>query len=115
MTLTGTAAINGTGDAGNNILTGNSGDNTLSGLDGNDTYSFVANSALRTDTITETLLGGTDTIDFTGTIAAVNVNLGITTSQTVNSNLKLILSANKDTVINYALYKFSMMCINKNS
>ncbi|MCE2700929.1 MAG: Calx-beta domain-containing protein [Nostocales cyanobacterium LE14-WE4] len=94
LTLTGTAAINGTGNAGNNVLTGNSANNTLSGLDGNDTYSFVANSALGTDTITETATGGTDTIDFTGTTAAVNVNLGVTTSQTVNSNLKLILSAN---------------------
>jgi serralysin len=94
LTLTGTTAINGTGNAGNNVLTGNSANNTLSGLNGNDTYSFVANSALRTDTITETATGGTDTIDFRGTTAAVNVNLGVTTSQTVNSNLKLILSAN---------------------
>ena len=94
LTLTGTTAINGTGNAGNNVLTGNSANNTLSGLNGNDTYSFVANSALGTDTITETATGGTDTIDFTGTTAAVNVNLGVTTSQTVNSNLKLILSAN---------------------
>ncbi|MDD1449395.1 M10 family metallopeptidase C-terminal domain-containing protein [Dolichospermum sp. ST_sed8] len=94
LTLTGTTAINGTGNAGNNILQGNSANNTLTGLNGNDTYSFVANSALGTDRITETATGGTDTIDFTGTTAAVNVNLGITTSQTVNSNLKLILSAN---------------------
>jgi serralysin len=94
LTLIGTAAINGTGNAGNNVLTGNSANNTLTGLNGDDTYSFVANSALGTDTIIETATGGTDTIDFTGTTAVVNVNLGVTTSQTVNSNLKLILSAN---------------------
>ncbi|WP_196803177.1 beta strand repeat-containing protein, partial [Dolichospermum circinale] len=94
LTLTGTTAINGTGNAGNNVITGNSVNNTLSGLNGNDTYSFVANSALGTDTITETATGGIDNLDFTGTTAAVNVNLGVATSQTVNSNLKLILSAN---------------------
>ncbi|MFN9402380.1 MAG: calcium-binding protein, partial [Dolichospermum sp.] len=37
LTLTGTTAINGTGNAGNNILTGNSTNNTLNGEDGNDT------------------------------------------------------------------------------
>ena len=36
LTLTGSALINGTGNAGVNILTGNSGANLLSGLDGND-------------------------------------------------------------------------------
>ncbi|BAY68975.1 hypothetical protein NIES23_17650 [Trichormus variabilis NIES-23] len=94
LTLTGTAAINGTGNAGNNILTGNSGNNILSGGAGNDTYAFVANAALGTDTITETATGGIDTIDFNGSTATVRVNLGVTTSQTVNNNLKLILSAN---------------------
>ncbi|MDB9450838.1 Calx-beta domain-containing protein, partial [Dolichospermum circinale] len=94
LTLTGTAAINGTGNAGDNVLRGNSANNTLTGLDGNDTYSFLANTALGTDTITETTTGGIDNLDFNGTTAAVNVNLGITTSQTVNSNLKLIISAN---------------------
>ena len=94
LTLTGTAAINGTGNAGNNVLTGNSANNTLAGLNGNDTYVFVANSGLGTDTIIETTTGGIDTIDFSGTTGAVNLNLGVTTSQTVNSNLKLILSAN---------------------
>ncbi|MBK1990919.1 M10 family metallopeptidase C-terminal domain-containing protein, partial [Sphaerospermopsis aphanizomenoides BCCUSP55] len=94
LTLTGTSAINGTGNTNNNILRGNSANNTLAGLNGNDTYGFVANSALGTDTISETTTGGIDTLDFTGTTAAVKANLGVTVSQTVNSNLKLILSAN---------------------
>jgi Ca2+-binding RTX toxin-like protein len=37
LTLTGSSAINGTGNALNNVLTGNSVNNVLSGLDGNDT------------------------------------------------------------------------------
>ncbi|MDB9491443.1 Calx-beta domain-containing protein, partial [Dolichospermum circinale CS-534/05] len=94
LTLTGTAAINGTGNANNNVLQGNSANNILTGLDGNDTYRFLANTALGTDTITETTTGGIDNLDLTGTTAAVNVNLGVATSQRVNSNLKLILSAN---------------------
>ncbi|MGB3207051.1 MAG: Calx-beta domain-containing protein [Crinalium sp.] len=94
LTLIGTSAINGTGNAGNNIITGNSANNTLAGADGNDTYSFVANTASGTDTITETTTGGTDTIDFSGTTVATNVNLGVSTSQTVNNLLKVILSAN---------------------
>ena len=94
LTLTGTSATNGTGNAGDNVFTGNSGNNTLTGLDGNDTYVFSVIGALGTDTIVETATGGIDTIDLTGTTAAVNVNLAVTTSQTVNSNLKLILSGN---------------------
>ncbi|BAY76608.1 Na-Ca exchanger/integrin-beta4 [Nostoc linckia NIES-25] len=94
---------NATGGTGNDTLTGNTLNNTLiggggndrlQGLTGNDTYSFVANTALGTDTIIETTTGGTDTINFSGTTVAVNLNLGVTTSQTVNSNLNLILSAN---------------------
>ncbi|MEH2202244.1 calcium-binding protein, partial [Nostoc sp.] len=83
-----------TGNTLNNTLIGGGGNDSLQGLAGNDTYSFFANSALGTDTIIETTTGGTDTINFSGTTVAVNVNLGITTSQTVNSNLQLILSAN---------------------
>ena len=37
LTLTGTSAINGTGNAGDNVITGNSGTNTLNGGAGNDT------------------------------------------------------------------------------
>ncbi|MGJ5632886.1 M10 family metallopeptidase C-terminal domain-containing protein, partial [Nostoc sp. CALU 1950] len=83
-----------TGNTLNNTLIGNGGNDQLQGLAGNDTYSFLANAALGTDTIIETTIGGTDTINFGGTTVAVNVNLGLTTSQTINSNLKLILSAN---------------------
>ncbi|MFM6217212.1 MAG: pre-peptidase C-terminal domain-containing protein [Dolichospermum sp.] len=37
LTLTGTAAVNGTGNAGNNVITGNAGNNTLTGGVGKDT------------------------------------------------------------------------------
>jgi len=37
LTLTGAAAINGTGNAGNNVITGNSGNNILNGGAGLDT------------------------------------------------------------------------------
>jgi cyclophilin family peptidyl-prolyl cis-trans isomerase len=47
LTLTGTTAINGTGNAVNNILQGNSGNNILSGLNGNDTlWGGVGNDTL---------------------------------------------------------------------
>jgi len=94
LKLIGTAAINGTGNAGNNVLTGNSGNNTLAGLAGNDTYSFPANTLLGTDTITETTTGGIDTLNFSGTNNQVRLNLGSITNQTVvTGNLILKLSA----------------------
>ena len=44
LTLTGTAAINGTGNAANNIITGNSANNILNGGAGNDTFNGGAGS-----------------------------------------------------------------------
>ncbi|MBD2518026.1 M10 family metallopeptidase C-terminal domain-containing protein [Nostoc sp. FACHB-973] len=94
LTLIGTSNINGTGNSGNNILTGNSGNNILAGGTGDDTYAFNASTPLGSDRIQEITTGGNDTLNFGGTSTDVRVNLGITTTQTVNSNLKLTLSAN---------------------
>jgi Ca2+-binding RTX toxin-like protein len=57
LTLTGSAAISGTGNALDNILTGNSGANTLTGGAGNDTY-VVQNAS---DTAVELAGEGTAT------------------------------------------------------
>ncbi|AFY48314.1 Ca2+-binding protein, RTX toxin [Nostoc sp. PCC 7524] len=67
LTLIGTAAINGTGNAANNVITGNSANNILDGGAGNDTLigglghdTYIVNST--TDTIIENPGEGTDTI-----------------------------------------------------
>jgi len=108
LTLTGTAAINATGNSLNNTLTGNSANNTLTGNAGNDTLNggagtdtlvggdgndtYVVDST--TDGITElsTANAGTDTVQssvtFTlATVALTNVeNLTLTGSSAINGN-----------------------------
>jgi len=59
LTLTGAAAINGTGNAAANIILGNSANNTLSGLGGNDTLNGNAgNDVLNGGTGADNMTGG---------------------------------------------------------
>jgi Ca2+-binding RTX toxin-like protein/subtilisin family serine protease len=82
------------GGAGDDILIGNAGNDTLSGNDGNDIYQFKADTALGSDTLNEATSGGNDLLDLSASTTAVTVDLASTTLQTVNANLKIMLSSN---------------------
>lgn len=81
LTLTGTGAINGTGNTLDNILTGNSGANVLTGGAGNDTYIIGTG-----DSITENAGAGTDTVQssITWTLGANLENLTLTGTTAIN-------------------------------
>ena len=81
ITLTGTAAINATGNALDNVLTGNSAANVLTGGAGNDTY--VAGAG---DTTIEAANAGTDTVQtaIAWTLATNVENLLLTGTSAVN-------------------------------
>jgi Ca2+-binding RTX toxin-like protein len=105
LTLTGTAAINATGNNLNNILTGNSGSNILNGGEGadsmtgaggNDTY-IVDNIG---DVITEGSSGGTDAVQssVTYTLASNVENITLTGTSAINATgntLANILTGNE--------------------
>jgi Ca2+-binding RTX toxin-like protein len=100
LTLTGTAAVNGTGNALDNVLIGNSANNTLNGGNGNDTLDggagvdtliggngddiYIIDTT--TDTITEYSSGGTDTVksSVTYTLGSYIENLTLTGTANLN-------------------------------
>jgi trimeric autotransporter adhesin len=92
LTLTGSGAINGTGNALNNSLTGNSAANTLSGDGGDD--------QLNGGTGADTLIGGTgnDTysVDNAGDVVTEQLDEGI---DTVRSNLSWVLGDHIENLI----------------
>jgi Ca2+-binding RTX toxin-like protein len=101
LTLTGTAAVNGTGNALNNVLMGNSANNTLTGGAGDDTLDggagtdimiggagndqYVVNAA--SDVVTEVANEGTDTVvsSVTLTLSANVENLTLTGTSAINA------------------------------
>lgn len=90
LTLTGTSAINGSGNALNNLLTGNNAANTLDGGGGADTLvgsagndSYVVGTG---DTVSEAASGGTDTVQssITWTLGNEFENLTLTGAGVIN-------------------------------
>ena len=81
LTLTGTSAINGMGNASDNVLAGNSGANVLTGGTGNDTY--VVGTG---DTVTEQTSAGTDTVQsaITWTLGSNLENLTLIGTSAIN-------------------------------
>jgi Ca2+-binding RTX toxin-like protein len=104
LTLTGTTAINGTGNSLDNTLTGNTGNNVLDGGLGNDTLigkagndTYIVDSA--SDTITELAGEGTDTVksSISWTLGDNLENLTLTGTTTLSGTgniLDNILTAN---------------------
>jgi trimeric autotransporter adhesin len=82
---------NGGSAAGNNIISGGAGNDTLVGGAGNDTYIVNANTDIGTKTIIEQTGQGVDTIDFSASTVDLKVDLSLTTTQIVATNVNLVM------------------------
>ena len=93
-TLTGNALNNVlSGGSGNDSLNGGRGNDTLQGDQGDDTYVFSAATTAEADTVTELLGQGFDRLSFSAITTPVNLNLGLTTVQSVHANRTLQINA----------------------
>ncbi len=108
LTLTGTAAISGTGNALNNVITGNDAANTLYGGAGIDTlYGGAGNDTLDGGTGADSMIGGTgdDTyvVDDAGDVIIENAGEGtdtvmISTSYTLGDNIENLTLTGTDAI-----------------
>lgn len=94
-------SVNGTGNdsdnfilgylAGDNIISGGKGNDTLAGGVGNDTFTINADTDFGIKNIVENDNEGNDTINFAGSSTAINIDLSLTTTQTVTDKIQLVL------------------------
>lgn len=83
------------GQGGNDLLEGGTENDTLHGGSENDRYRFDTDLVLGTDTLDEgaSPLGGSDTLDFSGSSLSLNIDLA-TTSMTVLNGTATVLTLN---------------------
>lgn len=99
LTLTGVAAINGTGNALGNTINGNSANNLLSGLSGSDTLNGLAgNDTIYGGTENDTIDGGTGNDTLRGDAGSDNITSGTGADIIVFNSL-----IGSDTVTDYSV------------